>query len=116
MFFQGKPEVLNFVGSWTIFLKTISEGPLCYAVTSWTTSQNCFAHKQSHIILLNSEGYNFQERFINDLWKSLRTTNKFQMDTIGVHLDHTENHWGRLYDYNIKSSMRIRDTWRKWFG
>jgi len=33
---SAKPVILNIFGPWQSF---ISDGPLCYADTSWTTSQ-----------------------------------------------------------------------------
>jgi len=44
-----------------------------------------------HEQLLYSKGYNFQERFIKDLWHSLWTT-KIQGEPLVVHLEYDGNH------------------------
>jgi len=80
----------TFFGPWTIF-KKISDGALCYADTSWTTSQSCIALKsvtsRARLQFLGT----FMKDFSNSICRPLEILGGPQV----VHPDQVENHWFR---------------------
>ena len=81
---KSKPVVLNLFWPMDHLFKEISNGTLCYADTSWTTSRSCIAHRWSYIIRKYSKAYNFSKHVINDWWNSLQTTRNSRWTTGGL--------------------------------
>jgi len=82
----GKPEIDFTFPCWfradgPSFTKT-SVGPLCYAITSWTTSRNCIAHRLVNVL--------------STIYGSFCGPLQIPDGPPVVHLENVENHWFRV--------------------